>query len=138
MSSEPSEAIPMSFDSGFFNPTVVIDGFIAKAKDVCRFMENYYFTQGGPKSWWNHMHNQHHAKPNCFRKDPDLNMHPVLFTLGKTLSVEVSRTDRVLRSGTVKEKKEWWGSGRKMEIWNKSNLQKSNKREKIYLLISTK
>uniref|UniRef100_A0A670HSN3 Cytochrome b5 heme-binding domain-containing protein n=1 Tax=Podarcis muralis TaxID=64176 RepID=A0A670HSN3_PODMU len=47
--------------------------------------------KGGPPSWWNHMHNQHHAKPNCFRKDPDLNMHPLLFSLGKPLSEEVSR-----------------------------------------------
>ncbi|NXG78033.1 FADS1 desaturase, partial [Baryphthengus martii] len=46
--------------------------------------------KGLPASWWNHLHNQHHAKPNCFRKDPDLNMHPVLFSLGKPLSVEVS------------------------------------------------
>ncbi|PKU26922.1 hypothetical protein llap_22774 [Limosa lapponica baueri] len=46
--------------------------------------------KGLPASWWNHLHNQHHAKPNCFRKDPDLNMHPLLFSLGKTLSVEVS------------------------------------------------
>ncbi|NXH76571.1 FADS1 desaturase, partial [Hydrobates tethys] len=44
--------------------------------------------KGLPASWWNHLHNQHHAKPNCFRKDPDLNMHPLLFSLGKTLSVE--------------------------------------------------
>uniref|UniRef100_A0A8D0KV32 Cytochrome b5 heme-binding domain-containing protein n=1 Tax=Strix occidentalis caurina TaxID=311401 RepID=A0A8D0KV32_STROC len=47
--------------------------------------------KGLPASWWNHLHNQHHAKPNCFRKDPDLNMHPLLFSLGKTLSVEVIR-----------------------------------------------
>uniref|UniRef100_A0A672TJ49 Cytochrome b5 heme-binding domain-containing protein n=1 Tax=Strigops habroptila TaxID=2489341 RepID=A0A672TJ49_STRHB len=46
--------------------------------------------KGLPASWWTHLHNQHHAKPNCFRKDPDLNMHPLLFSLGKTLSVEVS------------------------------------------------
>ncbi|NXI88645.1 FADS1 desaturase, partial [Rhipidura dahli] len=45
--------------------------------------------KGLPASWWNHLHNQHHAKPNCFRKDPDLNMHPLLFSLGKTLSMEV-------------------------------------------------
>lgn len=49
--------------------------------------------QGGPASQWNFMHNQHHAKPNCFRKDPDLNMHPFLFTLGKPLSVEVRRQE---------------------------------------------
>lgn len=36
------------------------------------------------------MHFQHHAKPNCFRKDPDINMHPLFFALGKVLSVEVS------------------------------------------------
>ncbi|XP_054827208.1 acyl-CoA (8-3)-desaturase-like [Eublepharis macularius] len=47
--------------------------------------------KGGPPSQWNFMHNQHHAKPNCFRKDPDLNMHPLLFTLGKPLSVELGR-----------------------------------------------
>ncbi|NXA12844.1 FADS1 desaturase, partial [Sapayoa aenigma] len=46
--------------------------------------------KGLPASWWNHLHNQHHAKPNCFHKDPDLNMHPLLFSLGKTLSMEVS------------------------------------------------
>jgi len=45
--------------------------------------------QGAPASWWNHLHFQHHAKPNCFRKDPDVNMHPLFFALGKTLSVEV-------------------------------------------------
>ncbi|XP_062973096.1 acyl-CoA (8-3)-desaturase-like [Elgaria multicarinata webbii] len=47
--------------------------------------------KGGPASWWIHMHNQHHAKPNCFRKDPDLNMHPFLFSLGKALSVELGK-----------------------------------------------
>ncbi|XP_066486168.1 acyl-CoA (8-3)-desaturase-like [Tiliqua scincoides] len=47
--------------------------------------------KGGPPSQWNHMHNQHHAKPNCFRKDPDLNMHPFLFSLGKALSVELGK-----------------------------------------------
>ncbi|XP_005531827.1 PREDICTED: fatty acid desaturase 1-like [Pseudopodoces humilis] len=47
--------------------------------------------KGLPASWWNHLHNQHHAKPNCFRKDPDLNMHPLLFSLGRTLSVELGK-----------------------------------------------
>uniref|UniRef100_A0A8C4XSZ0 Cytochrome b5 heme-binding domain-containing protein n=1 Tax=Falco tinnunculus TaxID=100819 RepID=A0A8C4XSZ0_FALTI len=44
--------------------------------------------KGAPASWWNHLHFQHHAKPNCFRKDPDVSMHPLFFALGKTLSVE--------------------------------------------------
>ncbi|CAM5119957.1 unnamed protein product [Eretmochelys imbricata] len=43
---------------------------------------------GLPASWWNLRHAQHHAKTNCFLKDPDLNMHP-WFTLGKVLSVEL-------------------------------------------------
>ncbi|XP_072322468.1 acyl-CoA (8-3)-desaturase-like isoform X3 [Scyliorhinus torazame] len=46
---------------------------------------------GAPASWWNHLHFQHHAKPNCFRKDPDINMHPIFFVLGKKLSVEVGK-----------------------------------------------
>ncbi|XP_043373574.1 acyl-CoA (8-3)-desaturase-like isoform X2 [Dermochelys coriacea] len=45
--------------------------------------------KGAPASWWNHLHFQHHAKPNCFHKDPDVNMHPLFFALGKTLSVEL-------------------------------------------------
>uniref|UniRef100_A0A4W3ID97 Cytochrome b5 heme-binding domain-containing protein n=1 Tax=Callorhinchus milii TaxID=7868 RepID=A0A4W3ID97_CALMI len=47
--------------------------------------------KGAPASWWNHMHFQHHAKPNCYHKDPDINMHPLLFVLGKKLSVEVGK-----------------------------------------------
>ncbi|XP_062973095.1 acyl-CoA (8-3)-desaturase-like [Elgaria multicarinata webbii] len=47
--------------------------------------------KGGPPSVWNRMHNQHHAKPNCFRKDPDLSMHPVLFSLGKALSIQLGK-----------------------------------------------
>ncbi|NXS30124.1 FADS1 desaturase, partial [Pomatostomus ruficeps] len=60
--------------------------------------------KGLPASWWNHLHNQHHAKPNCFRKDPDLNMHPLLFSLGKSLSVEVWESrfkDRKLECDTA-------------------------------------
>ncbi|XP_075913316.1 acyl-CoA (8-3)-desaturase [Petromyzon marinus] len=45
--------------------------------------------KGAPASWWNHLHFQHHAKPNVFRKDPDINMHPLLFALGKTLATEL-------------------------------------------------
>lgn len=46
--------------------------------------------QGASAKWWTLLHSQHHAKPNCFQKDPDIDMHPFLFTLGKRLSVEVS------------------------------------------------
>ncbi|XP_050808866.1 acyl-CoA (8-3)-desaturase-like isoform X2 [Gopherus flavomarginatus] len=39
--------------------------------------------------WWKLTHDQHHAKPNCICKDPDLSMHSTLFTLGKVPSVEL-------------------------------------------------
>lgn len=53
------------------------------------------------------MHFQHHAKPNCFRKDPDINMHPFFFALGKILSVEVSRnvSGKVLENGSQPEQR---------------------------------
>ncbi|KAK7803011.1 hypothetical protein U0070_010571 [Myodes glareolus] len=49
-------------------------------------------------STWNHLlhhfvigHLKHHAKPNCFGKDPDIKMHPLFFALGKVLSVELGK-----------------------------------------------
>uniref|UniRef100_A0A8C6JZV4 Uncharacterized protein n=1 Tax=Melopsittacus undulatus TaxID=13146 RepID=A0A8C6JZV4_MELUD len=54
------------------------------------------FLKGFPTIWWNHLHNQHHAKPNCYRKDPDLNIHPLPFSFGKTLSVELGKKKKKL------------------------------------------
>lgn len=34
--------------------------------------------KGASAQWWNHRHFQHHAKPNIFSKDPDINMVKVL------------------------------------------------------------
>lgn len=34
--------------------------------------------KGASAQWWNHRHFQHHAKPNIFTKDPDINMVKVL------------------------------------------------------------
>uniref|UniRef100_A0AAQ4QZJ7 acyl-CoA (8-3)-desaturase n=1 Tax=Gasterosteus aculeatus aculeatus TaxID=481459 RepID=A0AAQ4QZJ7_GASAC len=45
------------------------------------------FSQGASANWWNHRHYQHHAKPNVFSKDPDVNMLH-LFVIGKTQPVE--------------------------------------------------
>ncbi|CAM5119869.1 unnamed protein product [Eretmochelys imbricata] len=45
--------------------------------------------KGLSAQWWSFHHSQHHAKPNCFQKDPDIAMHPSLFALGKILSVEL-------------------------------------------------
>ncbi|CAO2584662.1 Acyl-CoA (8-3)-desaturase [Lemmus lemmus] len=47
--------------------------------------------KGAPASWWNYLHFQHHAKPNCFGKDPDIKMHPLILALGKVLSVELGK-----------------------------------------------
>nr|AYG96558.1 fatty acid desaturase 2A [Pantodon buchholzi] len=43
--------------------------------------------KGASAIWWNHRHFQHHAKPNIFNKDPDVNMLHTL-VLGKTQPVE--------------------------------------------------
>nr|ANN11901.1 delta-4 desaturase [Siganus guttatus] len=43
--------------------------------------------KGASANWWNHRHFQHHAKPNVFKKDPDINMVD-LFVLGETQPVE--------------------------------------------------
>lgn len=45
-------------------------------------------AQGASANWWNHRHFQHHAKPNIFHKDPDVNMLHV-FVLGEWQPVEV-------------------------------------------------
>uniref|UniRef100_A0A8D0H8Y8 Cytochrome b5 heme-binding domain-containing protein n=1 Tax=Sphenodon punctatus TaxID=8508 RepID=A0A8D0H8Y8_SPHPU len=47
---------------------------------------------GASAKWWTLLHSQHHAKPNCFSKDPDIDVHPFLFALGKKLAVEVSKS----------------------------------------------
>nr|BBL33566.1 fatty acid delta6 desaturase [Apionichthys finis] len=43
--------------------------------------------KGASANWWNHRHFQHHAKPNIFRKDPDVNMLNI-FVLGETQPLE--------------------------------------------------
>ncbi|CDQ96194.1 unnamed protein product, partial [Oncorhynchus mykiss] len=43
--------------------------------------------QGASANWWNHRHFQHHAKPNVFSKDPDVNSLHV-FVLGDKQPVE--------------------------------------------------
>jgi fatty acid desaturase 2 (delta-6 desaturase) len=41
-------------------------------------------TKGASADWWNHMHFQHHAKPNVIDKDPDTRVEAV-FVLGSNL-----------------------------------------------------
>ncbi|NWX27799.1 FADS2 desaturase, partial [Notiomystis cincta] len=51
--------------------------------------------KGASANWWNHRHFQHHAKPNIFKKDPDVNMLHI-FVLGDTQPVEVRKTPLAL------------------------------------------
>ncbi|XP_063293830.1 acyl-CoA 6-desaturase [Pelobates fuscus] len=46
--------------------------------------------KGASANWWNHRHFQHHAKPNIFKKDPDVNMVHI-FVLGDTQPVEYGK-----------------------------------------------
>uniref|UniRef100_A0A3Q3ITL7 Cytochrome b5 heme-binding domain-containing protein n=1 Tax=Monopterus albus TaxID=43700 RepID=A0A3Q3ITL7_MONAL len=43
--------------------------------------------KGASANWWNQRHFQHHAKPNIFRKDPDISLLD-MFVLGTTQPVE--------------------------------------------------
>uniref|UniRef100_A0A8C2AW90 Fatty acid desaturase 2 n=1 Tax=Cyprinus carpio TaxID=7962 RepID=A0A8C2AW90_CYPCA len=43
--------------------------------------------KGASAGWWNHRHFQHHAKPNIFKKDPDVNMLNA-FVVGNVQPVE--------------------------------------------------
>ncbi|KFV96306.1 Fatty acid desaturase 2 [Eurypyga helias] len=46
--------------------------------------------KGASANWWNHRHFQHHAKPNIFKKDPDVNMLHI-FVLGDTQPIEYGK-----------------------------------------------
>lgn len=55
----------------------------------------HYFTlgfiKGASPHWWNHMHYQHHAKPNVMDKDPDVRVDK-LFVVGEVMPIEVAKT----------------------------------------------
>ncbi len=54
------------------------------------FEDNHsLFVQGASADWWNHMHFQHHSKPNVIDKDPDTRIE-LLFLLGDTIPIRVS------------------------------------------------
>ncbi len=62
-------------------------------KSLLNFERNSFvskFFQGASADWWNHMHFQHHSKPNIIDKDPDTRIEPV-FVLGETIPKRVRR-----------------------------------------------
>jgi fatty acid desaturase 2 (delta-6 desaturase) len=40
--------------------------------------------KGASTSWWQHLHNQHHSKPNVISKDPDVHLDPI-FVVGNEI-----------------------------------------------------
>lgn len=40
--------------------------------------------KGASSSWWQHLHNQHHSKPNVINKDPDVRLDP-FFVVGEEI-----------------------------------------------------
>jgi len=50
------------------------------------------FTKGASADWWNHMHFQHHSKPNIMDKDPDTRVEPI-FVLGNQIPVRAAERD---------------------------------------------
>jgi fatty acid desaturase len=50
--------------------------------------EDYVFLKGASADWWNHMHFQHHSKPNIIDKDPDTRIEPI-FVLGDKIPIRV-------------------------------------------------
>jgi fatty acid desaturase 2 (delta-6 desaturase) len=51
------------------------------------------FMKGASPSWWNHLHYQHHAKPNVMDKDPDVRIE-TLFVVGDSMPVEVAKSKK--------------------------------------------
>ncbi|XP_076452985.1 acyl-CoA 6-desaturase-like [Babylonia areolata] len=49
--------------------------------------------KGASPHWWNHMHFQHHAKPNVMDKDPDIRVES-LFVVGKEMPVKVAQSKK--------------------------------------------
>jgi fatty acid desaturase 2 (delta-6 desaturase) len=54
----------------------------------------HYFTvgiiKGASPLWWNHMHYQHHAKPNVMDKDPDVRIE-ALFVVGDHMPIQIAK-----------------------------------------------
>jgi len=52
--------------------------------------------KGASTSWWQHLHNQHHSKPNVINKDPDVRLEP-LFVIGEQIpkTIAEKRNDSI-------------------------------------------
>ncbi|CAF1224300.1 unnamed protein product [Rotaria sordida] len=55
------------------------------------------FIKGASPDWWNHMHFQHHAKPNVIDRDPDTRLEP-LFLLGNAIPIRRAQINAKYRT----------------------------------------
>lgn len=64
---------------------------LAKKPIVNKYIHLFFIglIKGASSSWWIHLHNQHHAKPNVIDKDPDVRIEPV-FVLGNVTPLKVA------------------------------------------------
>lgn len=46
--------------------------------------------KGASTSWWQHLHNQHHSKPNVINKDPDVRLEQ-MFVLGEEMPKRIAK-----------------------------------------------
>ncbi|XP_064646579.1 acyl-CoA 6-desaturase-like [Lineus longissimus] len=51
------------------------------------------FSKGASAKWWNHMHFQHHAKPNVIGLDPDVRVEQ-LFVIGDVMPIKVAKESK--------------------------------------------
>jgi fatty acid desaturase len=60
-----------------------------------RFWHSFVMNiiKGASTSWWKHLHNQHHAKPNVINKDPDVRLD-ALFVLGDEIPKRVAKAQK--------------------------------------------
>ncbi|XP_052237822.1 acyl-CoA 6-desaturase-like [Dreissena polymorpha] len=65
---------------------------VFKTSTLDHFMHHLVMglMKGASASWWNHMHYQHHAKPNVIDKDPDVRIDQ-LFVVGEVMPVRVAQ-----------------------------------------------
>lgn len=62
---------------------------VVKDRKLSHAIQQFYigFMKGASKQWWNFRHNQHHSKPNVYKKDPDITFPKDVFLFGNKIPV---------------------------------------------------
>nr|ATY93170.1 fatty acid desaturases 6 [Strongylocentrotus intermedius] len=66
-----------------------------KSSKLNHFFHYFFMStmKGASAKWWNHMHYQHHAKPNVMNKDPDVRLE-ALFVVGEKMPKVVAESGK--------------------------------------------